>query len=148
MGALQLVLGLTLALLVAGAAAIHDPAPSPRFTPAGAAVRDQLLGLTWSAPSAQRLSWAEGLGYCAALPVEPSAPRFRLPTLKELQALVDDGRADPAIDGAAFPGTAPEFFWSGTPCASARGAAWGVNFSAGFPNSFPVGDRYLVRCVR
>ncbi len=69
---------------------------------------------------------------------------WRLPNVKELQALVNDNRVAPAIDTTAFPNTPSALFWSNSPYNSywsyywtEAGYAWNVNFYDGdFYNNY------------
>lgn len=55
---------------------------------------------------------------------------WRLPTLLELQSIVDYGAAEgAAIDAAWFPGTPLKWFWTGEGYATDPDAAWGVYFN-------------------
>ena len=55
---------------------------------------------------------------------------WRMPTVKELENIVDFGRY-PAIDADYFPNALGQFFWSSSPYAYNSGNAWGVYFSLG-----------------
>lgn len=50
---------------------------------------------------------------------------WRMPTIKELEGIMDFGRR-PAIDPGFFPNTVPAYFWSGTPQAGVSNFAWYV----------------------
>lgn len=113
-------------LAVSGAAA----AAGARFEPlADGTVRDGLTGLFWD-----RCAWGQSGAGCeaggptrhpwaAALQVAVQANRarhkghddWRLPSVKELEALVDVHRVAPAVDPAAFPHIPAYWFWSATP---------------------------------
>jgi hypothetical protein len=56
---------------------------------------------------------------------------WRLPTVKELESIVDFGRAGPAVDPAYFPNTADSYYWSATPYAGDGRIAWYVSFNHG-----------------
>jgi Protein of unknown function (DUF1566) len=56
---------------------------------------------------------------------------WRLPTVKELESIVDFGRSGPAIDLRFFPHTPDSYFWSATPSAGDAGTAWYVSFNHG-----------------
>jgi hypothetical protein len=70
---------------------------------------------------------------------------WRLPNIKELQALVDYNRYLPAIDSNYFPNTPSSWFWSGSPYA---GYAWYVDFSYGNADDHYRYNTYSVRLVR
>jgi len=62
------------------------------------------------------------------------ATNWRMPTVTELLSIVDNSRANPAIDVNFFPNSASSY-WSSSPQAfnnSTAFYAWGVNFSLGY----------------
>jgi hypothetical protein len=105
----------------------------------------------WGSPSVA----GTAQNYCANLSLGAGGG-WRLPTVSELQTLVDytqtgaylDGGPAPMIDMAYFPDTQPAVFWSSTPFAGAVGFAWGVNFTFGDSNGYDTGPANYVRCVR
>jgi Protein of unknown function (DUF1566) len=56
---------------------------------------------------------------------------WRLPTVKELDSIVDFGRSNPAIDLTRFPNTPLSGVWSGSPLAGNSSSSWGVNLPYG-----------------
>jgi len=54
-----------------------------------------------------------------------------LPTIEELQLLVDRSRYEPAIDTDYFVDIENDWYWSKTPAAWSSASAWGVYFSYG-----------------
>ena len=113
-------------------------------------VEDSLTGLVWQRAFAAGLSWTEASAACASLREGALGGRtdWRLPTIYELATILDLGRAAPAIDTDAFPGTATmPGWWSATPDAERPELAWGVGFHAGELNEAPVGMPAFVRCV-
>jgi hypothetical protein len=122
-------------------------APGPRFTtPGDGTVLDWATHLTWQASvdDSQR-TFAEASAACAALPLAGGG--WRLPTMKELQTLIDEGRSDPAID-PVFPGTPGEGFWAANSLAGLPGNAWFVSFAAGIAYNSAADHFYRVRCAR
>jgi hypothetical protein len=78
---------------------------------------------------------------------------WRLPNVKELQALVDYSRYSPAIDTNYFPNTPSGdyfWFWSGSPGVGSSNDAWVVNFGNGYAyyNGYGRGNYFHVRLVR
>jgi hypothetical protein len=71
---------------------------------------------------------------------------MRLPSIRELQSLVDENAHDPAVDLALFPATESEGFWSQT----LRGSdPWHVQFLDGQTSAEIYADESLAsRCVR
>jgi hypothetical protein len=123
-------------------------AGQPRYAIAGeGTVTDGTTRLTWQ----QRLddtrrTFAEAQAGCAALALAGGG--WRLPTMKELQTLVDESRSDPAIDPAAFPDTPDEGFWAANLLAGTPGNAWFVTFASGIAYNSLVDHPYRMRCVR
>jgi hypothetical protein len=110
-------------------------------------VSDARTGLTWQrAASDAQLSWTDAQAYCSTLPLAGGG--FRLPNMKELQSLVDEGASDPAVDSASFPDTPSEGFWSATPLSGMPTAAWFVSFSSGISYNSLIERAYRARCVR
>jgi hypothetical protein len=73
---------------------------------------------------------------------------WRVPTVKELQDLIDYSTFDPALS-AGFPGAiAAPFYWSSTPDANLASFAWGVNFGDGNVNSNDKTNNERVCAVR
>jgi hypothetical protein len=73
---------------------------------------------------------------------------WRLPNLKELQALVDYSSYNPAIDTSYFPNTPSSWFWSASPFANLSYCAWVVCFSDGYAGYGDRNDGNHVRLVR
>jgi hypothetical protein len=127
--------------------------PTPRFAVSEGEVLDRLTGLVWLHPqrlSAGLLDWQGARNFAATF-----GEGWRLPEIRELESLVDAGRANPAVPleliGLGTVGA--EGFWSATQ--SGFDPAWafvlyvqkgavGVGFKAGreFP-AWPVrGQRW------
>jgi hypothetical protein len=73
---------------------------------------------------------------------------WRLPTLKELQTIVDYSQSNPSIDSTAFPSTPAAWFWSSSPLAGSSSNAWLVRFFDGYTGDSDVSTTNFVRCVR
>lgn len=127
------------------------------FSPDGTAI-DSATGLMWMR-CAEGQTWTGATCSGEAAEFKWEAARglrrtyaghsdWRLPSIRELQTLVELGREKPAIDTAIFPATPSSDFWSGSPNASKSSYAWGVYFSDGYASN---GDRSYdshVRLVR
>ena len=75
------------------------------------------------------------------------ATNWRMPTIKELEGIVDFGRFRPTIDPTYFPNTLPDSVWSGSPFAGDASEAWAVHFYNGISDDTHKG--YVgVRLVR
>ncbi len=125
---------------------------SPRFTDNGnGTVTDNLTGLIWlkDADAGDGTeTWANALSICNSLANGQqglsdgsSAGDWRLPTVKELQSLIDYGLYNPALcdtagtgqwsAGDPFNNVQSSYYWSGTTYASGTAAAWVVYLPSG-----------------
>ncbi len=123
--------------------------PSPGcYTVANGTVQDSATGLTWQRDVDTTMrTWSDAQAYCAALTLDGGG--FRLPRLKELLTVVDETRANPAIDPTAFPGAASASFWTDSAVAGDAGYAWYLFFDLGETvNDGAATNTYLTRCVR
>lgn len=118
-------------------------------------VTDAATGLSWQRTlDSKQYSFAEAEAYCSELSVAGGG--FRVPSMKELQTLVDERKNEPpAIDATAFPATpAMGFWWTSSKSVNDAGAAWFVNFASGEASDYTttLGDivdmPLNVRCVR
>ncbi|WP_437995998.1 DUF1566 domain-containing protein [Sorangium sp. So ce185] len=124
-----------------------DASCDARYTISEDTVRDNDTGLTWQRQvDGGEYAWSDASLYCKGLQL--SGAGWRLPTVFELQTLVDDSRGHPAIDEKAFPETPYEFFWSSSSLANDPNRAWYVSFDIGDVNSGIAGSMCRVRCVR
>lgn len=125
-----------------------DPAGCPaeaRFADDGdgdgdGTVKDTCTGLEWQKETADvsgngavgdedRLDWHGALGYCDALELG-GHDDWRLPTVRELQSIVDYGRLGPAIDPAFL--AQSDWYWSSTTYLLELDHAWYVRFWDGY----------------
>jgi hypothetical protein len=98
----------------------------------GTYVTDHETGLMWSRDESPRLDYAAAEKHCAELRLGGFSD-WRLPTLDELQMIVDRERVKPAIDTAFF-NTKGDWTWTsseykGNPGPS--GSVWLVDFNNG-----------------
>jgi hypothetical protein len=142
------------AALLALASPCLAAAPADRYTVSVDAltVLDNGTGRTWQrGVSASTCSWADAKTYCQGLNSSSFgglSSGWRLPTVKELQSLLDIRAYNPAIDTTAFPGTASDYFWSSSPYATPTGYAWVVDFDGGSTTYSDASYTGRVRCVR
>jgi len=127
----------------------HADAPPCRYEIGQNTVVDRMTKLTWQRASGGPANHQGAIEACAELTIAGGG--FRLPTIKELQTIVDVSRAmPPVIDTGAFPdvpaGASP--YWSATKRASNDTEAWFVNFGDGTVLFKPTTDSLSVRCVR
>ncbi|MEI6806062.1 MAG: DUF1566 domain-containing protein, partial [Myxococcaceae bacterium] len=88
--------------------------------------------------------------YCSSLNLGGFSSGWRLPTIRELQTLVDysNNYATLMMDTTVFSGEQPNRFWSSTPLAGNPSSAWIVHFNYGDVYANDVSNAYSVRCVR
>ena len=136
----------------------HAP-PESRYVVEGNApediVTDRGTGLTWQRrPGTETYGFSEAQAYCSALTLEGTG--WRLPSMKELQTIVDESRSDPALDPEIFPGF-PEsdlpdvYFRTSSLSAECSDCAWlmrpdGSVFETGVDVALEA--RHYARCVR
>ncbi len=132
--------GLALGVAISAWAA----APPGRYTIDAGTLLDTKTMLTWQRNTpAQLYNWADAVNHCPTL-----GPGWRLPTIKELQSLVDVRVSNPSIDDAGFPNTPSGGFWSSSPFVSNPAEAWILYFNYGYTNTNNVLDTRHVRCVQ
>jgi len=158
------------------------PTPEPRFTDnRDGTITDTKSGLQWEKKSNDSsihdqdntYTWStgspfnpDGTAFTSFLTTLNSAPCFaghcdwRLPSVTELQSLVDYGRFAPAIDAVFNTGCKPgctvltcsctvlDYYWSVPTLADLPGFAWNVDFNYGYVNGFEKTLSYSVRAVR
>lgn len=126
------------------------PAPSldgPRYDVAEGTVRDRRTALTFQRHAApEPMTHEAAAGYCGDLELD-GARDWRLPTMPELETLVDERVRSPAIDESAFSGTAPVPFWTGSGWAGSTELAWYVSFEYGAALYELKTTEHAVRCV-
>jgi hypothetical protein len=114
--------------------------------PSADTVLDTRTGLTWQRTTeATPLSWQDAGQYCQS--PDLAGTGWRLPSMKELQTLLDTAREMPAIDPVAFP-AAMEQYWSSSPLADSSTDAWSVSFRIGATNTISRDNLEWARCVR
>ena len=99
-----------------------------KYNDGGGTVSDIATGLMWQKATAPgTYTWAQAISYCENLTLGGHSD-WRLPTIEELDSIVDYGRVDPAIDTDYFPDTGASFYWSSTTYAYNTDYAWSMNF--------------------
>ena len=112
-------------------------------------VRDSRSGLMWqdsSVVETQEMLYSQAKRYCQELSLS-GYKDWRLPTVTELQSIVDFKRYDPSIN-RAFYHTAKDNYWSSTIYADDSVRAWAVDFKSGGTSHNRDSYSYYVRCVR
>jgi hypothetical protein len=94
-------------------------------------------GLTFSATSVvdTDVPQEKCLDACKSLTLAGHSD-WDLPTIDELQLLIDRSRHEPAIDTAFFQDIRDDWYWSSTPAAWSASSAWFVNFYGGLVLNF------------
>jgi hypothetical protein len=110
--------------------------PEPRFAVRQAAVLDRLTGLFWlqnTDISSKTMDWAAALDYVKklALDVPETAVRWRLPTINELESLVDCSRHSPALPVDHPFENVRDVYWSSTTSFFEPDWAWALYFNKG-----------------
>jgi hypothetical protein len=125
----------------------HADAPPGRYMIANGTVVDTKTSLTWQQTIPTDLySWTAANMYCAGLDLDGIG--WRLPSVKELQTIIDDTNTNPAIDPTAFPNTPNVTFWTSSRLAGSPSNAWDVFFDYGNTGYADVAIPIRVRCVR
>lgn len=114
-------------------------------------VTDLSTGLMWQkAASPDMMSWEKALTRCERSTFGGYTD-WRLPTINELQSLVDYSLSGPSINTTYFPDRSSWSYWSSTTAAHAyytTDTAKGVYFHYGHTISLLKINRTYVRCVR
>lgn len=111
-------------------------------------VYDTTTSLLWQDASINKdasVTFKEATNYCKFLKIDKYS-HFRLPTLQELQTLVNYEKYKPAIlDGFKY--VTSTTYWTTTPFADADDSVWTINFEKGSRSTKAVYyDRHF-RCV-
>lgn len=104
-------------------------------------VLDTKIGLLWH-PDSTRLPHAAGLAYAAELDL--AGLLWRMPTIDELESVVDMTRRNPTT---TLPGMVASFYWSSSAYACFTALAWVVYFGGGYSGYNGRTASFYVRCV-
>ncbi len=132
------------------------------YSRSGDVVTDNVTGLEWQDNETVQRPWltqenydagnyndTSGITattYCSELELDGRG--WRLPTIEELETLVDDGKYNPSVTENVFQHISSYRYWSSTTYADSTSHAWFVDFYNGF-SSFDIKiSGYYVRCVR
>ncbi len=110
--------------------------PSPRFIVQQAAVLDRLTGLFWlqnADVSSKTMDWIEALDYVKKLDLDmpKTSMRWRLPTINELESLVDCSQHNPALPVNHPFENVRDVYWSSTTSFFEPAWAWALYFNKG-----------------
>lgn len=106
--------------------------------------------LCWqkSTKSERATSWSDANEYCENL-VLGDEDDWRLPTLTELQTIVEIKTGEIAINKDVFQNTEKIHYWTSTPYPNKENFHWYVHFELGQQGYAPdFMENYGVRCVR
>ncbi len=106
-------------------------------------------GLSWQDnrfAEEEKFTYAEAEKFCAQLKIGGHSD-WRIPTIFELQSIVDYKKYDPAIlDG--FSSVETDTYWTSTQYMGDSDEVWGINFKDGSTDANGKGYDRRVRCVR
>ena len=143
--------GLACALVAIGLVATRPGrarAPAGRYTIDTGIIVDNRTELNWQAVAPDTMyTWSGAVTYCKNLRLGGSSS-WRLPSVGELQTLVDDSRATPSVD-PAFAGTpVDQDSWTSSNVAGFGSTyAYAVSFQYGSTSFHFWSDSLHVRCV-
>lgn len=107
---------------------------------------DPETGLEWQSEPTEPMTWHEAQAYARSLLLDGKKD-WRLPTLKELESLLDRKRYRPVMR-AEIPFSDRRSYWSSTTFGPDRNNAWIVMFDGAYVLSYYKTNRYHIRCVR
>ncbi|MBE0598468.1 MAG: DUF1566 domain-containing protein [Desulfuromonadales bacterium] len=73
---------------------------------------------------------------------------WRLPNKNELDSILEESCASPAINTTVFPATPLSYFWSSSPYAGLAHGAWSIDFGYGSAHATVKSGKVHVRLVR
>jgi hypothetical protein len=135
--------------LYGGPCAPPDLTPRFQVTNGGtptATVLDTKTTLTWQQAVPAQMTWANANTYCLQNTDGLAGTGWRLPSIKELQTIVDEGET-PALDATIFQGM-PGKYWSSSPQPFNPTALFLVTFADGSVYTEDGSMTMYVRCVR
>jgi hypothetical protein len=153
---------LALTAFLVGAGVLRADAPSGQyaaFDRYATCISDTRTHVTWMRAPIQAVNFDSATKTCAVLDANGGSPVWRVPSVNELETLVDDfptlqsdasgNVAVRAIDANAFPGTPIGHYWTSSPSnAVVPNTVWTVEFGGGSTSPASVtSDLAALRCV-
>jgi hypothetical protein len=121
--------------------------PPARYQTSIDTVADLATQLTWQrAVDLSTYTWSQADAYCAGLGIAGGG--WRLPSIGELETIIDATKSLPSIDPSVFPSTPTTPFWSATQLGGVTGTRMVVVFDQGPTNNRAEATPAYVRCVR
>jgi hypothetical protein len=118
------------------------PAPSVFVNNTDGTVSDLTTGLMWEQKTDDgglgdkdnMYTWQEALEWITELNAANylGYHDWRLPSVKELQTIIDYSRSLPAVNPAYFPNTASSIYWTSTTVIDDKDYAWAIWFNYGY----------------
>jgi len=99
---------------------------------------------------ALQATWVDALAYCNSLTLAgKTAGQWRLPSVNELNSIVDESVVNPSINATFFPATiVSNYYWTSTTKNAALGtSAWAITFTNGYVAANAKTGLFFVRCV-
>jgi hypothetical protein len=111
-------------------------------------VYDKATKLAWEGSVVvTTYDWSGADAYCRGSSLPGTG--WRLPSMKELQTILDESEMGPAVDQNYFPSTPSGLFWTSSMDATSAAKAWVVDFNVGGTASSDLTTTMAyVRCVR
>jgi hypothetical protein len=109
------------------------------------------LGQSWDGKTcrgqAVEHSWRNGLRAAVGFQFAGYSD-WRVPNKNELESIIEERCATPAVNAAVFPNTPSAYFWSSSPYAGLAHGAWSIDFGYGSVNATAKSGGIHVRLVR
>ena len=121
-----------------------------------ACTKDNHTNLIWSLQTVSGISWNDATSTAGGSPIAAHnaasrcgfATGWRVPTRRELLSIVHHGAYLPTIDGAYFPATVNDWYWTNDSFAPNPAHAWYVYFNVGYAGANGKTGTGRVRLVR
>ena len=107
-------------------------------------VTDQKTGLEWQVAEPGKKTWKRAKRYCERLRLD-GKPDWRLPTIEELESLIEHIKSDPTVVRTTFKEMRSTYYWSSS---TRSDRAWLVFFVSGDMKYLYKSSNAHTRCVR